>query len=90
MGAPPGPESCEGIRFLDEKNLKIRTLSESEEAALLACCSPCLQDLVKFAVNTGFRLGEILNLRWEEVDLEGGMLRMIVRKNRHVGDAAER
>jgi integrase len=60
----------------------IRTLSESEETTLLACCSPDLQDLVKFAINTGLRLGEILNLKWEEVDLGAGVPHMMVRKNR--------
>jgi integrase len=71
-----------GVRFLYENNLKIRTLSESEETTLLACCSPYLQDLVKFAINTGLRLGEILNLKWEEAELGAGVLHMMVRKNR--------
>jgi integrase len=51
-----------GIRFLDENNLKLRMLSEREEAALLWCCSPYLQDLVTFAINTGLPLGDILNV----------------------------
>jgi len=79
-----GRNPVRGVRFLDENNLKIRTLSESEETTLLAYCSPYLQDLVRFAIHTGLRLGEILNLRWEEVDLEGGMLHLIVRKNRRM------
>lgn len=44
-------------------------LSEEEESLLLSHCSPYLQDLVTFAMNTGLRLGEILKLKWEEVDL---------------------
>ncbi len=32
-------------------------------------------------MNTGLRLGEILNLRWEEVDLENAVIKMLVRKN---------
>jgi len=73
-----------GVRFLDENNLKVRTLSEEEEARLLSRCSPYLQDLVAFAINTGLRLGEILKLKWEEVDLENGILNLPVRKNRRM------
>jgi len=79
-----GRNPVKGVRFLDENNLKVRTLSESEEAGLLASCSPYLQDMIKFAINTGLRLGEILNLKWEEVDLEARLIRMIVRKNRRM------
>ena len=48
----------------------VRVLSETEESLLLSHCSPYLQDLVVFAVNTGFRLSDILNLTWEVVDLD--------------------
>ena len=65
MGLHRGRNPVKGVRFLYENNFMIRTLPESEEWALMACCSPYLQDLVKFAINTGLRLGEILNLRWE-------------------------
>ena len=67
-----------------EDNLKLRTLSEREEAALIECCSPYLQDLVVFAIHTGLRLGEILNLKWEEVDLENGIVKTLVQKNRRM------
>jgi integrase len=50
----------------------------------LSCCSPYLQDLVTFAINTGLRLGDILNLKWEEVDLEKGILNTLVRKRRRM------
>jgi integrase len=79
-----GRNPVRGVRFLDENNLKLRTLSEGEEEALLSCCSPYLQDLLIFAINTGLRLGEILNLKWEEVDLENGIIKMLVRKNRRM------
>ena len=52
--------------------------------ALIKCCSPYLQDLVLFALNTGLRLGEILNLKWDEVDLENSAIQMLVRKNRRM------
>jgi integrase len=79
-----GRNPVKGVRFLDENNLKLRTLSEEEEGSLLRCCAPFLQDLVIFAIYTGLRLGEILNLKWEEVDLDSGIITMVVRKNRRV------
>jgi len=37
-----------------------------------------------FAINTGLRIGEIQNLKWEEVELENGIIKMLVRKNRRM------
>ncbi|HTX35082.1 MAG TPA: site-specific integrase [Bryobacteraceae bacterium] len=79
-----GRNPVKGVKFLDENNLKLRTLSDEEEAALLSHCPPCIHDLVTFAVNTGLRLGDIFALQWREVDLEKGMLKMVVRKNRRI------
>jgi len=79
-----GRNPVKGVKFLEEDNLQIRSLSEAEEEKLLECCSPYLQDLVKFAIHTGLRIGEILNLKWEEVDLENAVIQMLVRKNRRM------
>jgi integrase len=79
-----GRNPVKAVKFLPEDNLQFRALTEAEEQALIEHCSPYLQDLVVFAVNTGLRHGEILNLKWEEVDLERSMLRMLVRKNRRI------
>jgi hypothetical protein len=57
-----GKNPVKGVKFLDEDNDMARVLSDAEESLLLSHCSPYLQDLVIFAVNTGFRLGDILNL----------------------------
>jgi integrase len=79
-----GRNPVKGVQFLPENNLQFRSLSDTEEAALIRCCSPYLQDLVRFAINTGLRLGEILNLKWEEVDLEEGILKILVKKTRRM------
>ncbi len=79
-----GRNPVRSVKFLAEENLQCRFLSKEEEEKLLSACSPYLQDLVMFAVNTGLRLGEILNLKWEEVDLERGVLKVLVRKNRRL------
>ncbi len=75
-----GRNPMKGIRFLSENNLQVRSLSDAEEAALIRHCSPYLQDLVTFAINTGFRFGDILDLKWEEVDIENNTIKMRIRK----------
>jgi integrase len=79
-----GRNPVRGVKFLEEDNLQVRFLSAVEEEDLLRCCSPYLQDLVTFALNTGLRLGEILNLKWKEVDLENALVKMLVQKNRRM------
>ena len=45
-----------------------RWLSMEEEVRLLQGCAPWLHDLVTFALHTGMRMGEILELTWRGVD----------------------
>ena len=85
-GLYSGKNPLKGVKFLAENNEMLRVLSEQEEAKLLSCCSPYLQDLVTFAINTGFRLGEILNLKWKELDLENATIKVLVKKNRRMLD----
>jgi integrase len=79
-----GRNPVKGVKFLAEDNLKIRTVSEAEEALLISMSSPYLQDLVTFAINTGLRLGDILNLNWEEVDLANKAINKRVQKTQRV------
>lgn len=46
------------------------------KAAELHKRAPYLADLIRVAVNTGCRRGELLGLRWSQVDLEGGVIRL--------------
>jgi integrase len=66
---------------------RIRYLSEAEIPALLGACekqvtSPWLYPLVALALNTGARQGELLQLRWEDLDLERGLIYFGKTKNR--------
>ena len=58
-----------------------RWLTANEEERLLAASSPWLQEIILFALHTGMRQGEILNLRWEEVDFTRGTLMVMKSKN---------
>ena len=57
-----------------------RTLTPSELAALAASLNkaearhPAPVAAIRFATTTGLRIGEILNIRWEDVDAEHGRL----------------
>lgn len=51
-----------------------RILTPEEEERLLACSPPHLEPIIITALNTGMRKGEILSLRWEDVDLENNVI----------------
>ena len=51
-----------------ENNKRDRWLSDEEEGRLLDACTPWLKNLVLFALCTGMRMGEILELTWRGVD----------------------
>ncbi|MDH4083481.1 MAG: tyrosine-type recombinase/integrase [Nitrospira sp.] len=58
-----------------------RWLAANEEKRLLAASSPWLQEIIRFALNTGMRQGEILNLLWQDVDFTRGTLIVMKSKN---------
>jgi integrase len=68
---------------------RVRFLTRDERARLLAACEelghPYLRTIVVIALSTGMRLGEIMNLRWELIDvrerLAVGHARVLETKN---------
>jgi integrase len=56
------------IRMLREPKRRIRFLSREEADRLINALPPHLQPVVQFALATGCRMGEILNLEWCRVD----------------------
>jgi len=79
-----GRNPVKGLKLLSENNLQFRSLTEEEESRLLRCCSPYLQDLVTFAIHTGMRLGDILNLKCEEVDIGQDAITFLVQKTQRI------
>ena len=64
---------------------RTRRLNEGEEEALLAACdrgrTPLLRPLIVTAIETGMRRGELLALRWEDLDLKSGVAHLEMTKN---------
>lgn len=64
-----------------ENNKRDRWLSIEEEAPLLQGCAPWLHQLVIFALHTGMRMGEILELTWRGVDFSRRTVMVVRSKN---------
>jgi integrase len=64
---------------------RVRYLDDKEREALLKACqesnNPYLFPVVVLALSTGMRQGEIMNLRWEDVDLLKGRIVLHETKN---------
>ena len=69
------------VKMFREDNMRERFLTPEEEDTLLRACLPGLRPVVLTALTTGMRLGEILRLRWEDVDLEGRRITVRMSKN---------
>jgi integrase len=72
------------VKFFREFNNRLRILSPEEEEKLLPNAIPYLQDLIRFALNTGLRVGEIFSLRWSHVDLQRGILAVFASKTQTI------
>lgn len=66
--------------FSENDTQKERILTYAEEARLLDHSPDYLRPVLIIALNTGMRRGEILRLRWEDVDLDQGHI--AVRKTK--------
>ena len=60
---------------------RVRYLQPTELRALLAACPDWLRPIAALAAFTAMRRGEILNLRWLDVDMKGGRLLLPQTKN---------
>jgi integrase len=69
------------VKMLPENNKRLRYLSKEECAELIGKCDTHVKPIVIMALNTGMRKGEILSLRWENVDLKHGFILLSMTKN---------
>jgi len=75
------------VRRPPEPPGRVRFLSPDERQRLLGACQQSanafLYLLVVLAISTGCRRTELCRLRWPQVDLERGILRLVTTKNKH-------
>ncbi len=69
------------VKPLRGENKRLRFLSQDEIQALLNSCEPHLYPIVFTALNTGMRKSEILNLKWQQIDLKHGFILLEKTKN---------
>lgn len=82
-----GKNPCNAVKKGAEPTERTRYLQKHEMDALLAVCHPRLRPVVACALRTGMRSREILDLQWESVDLNAGLIHLRKTKNnkiRHV------
>lgn len=61
------------VKCIRLTNKKMRPFTKDEFTGLCVTIQePWLVDIVRFAVLTGLRRGEIMNLRWDDLDVVGG------------------
>ena len=68
-------------KLLEENNRRLRYLSKEQCQRLIDVCDKHLRPIVICALNTGMRKGEILKLRWDNVDLKHGFILLELTKN---------
>jgi integrase len=68
--------------FFEERNDRVRFLEEDEIKRLLDVSPPYLANLIKGAIFTGLRKGDLFNLKWSDVNLERGFLNYREQKKR--------
>jgi len=73
---------------LKGEKTRLRYLAVDECNRLIAECPDWLKTIVVFALNTGMRRGEILSLRWKDIDMKNGFI-LISNTNTKTGQKRE-
>lgn len=72
---------AKSVQFLREPEGRVRYLEKEEIVKLLSKSSARLKPIVIVALNTGMRRGEILNLKWHDVDFQRDIISLFDTKN---------
>jgi integrase len=67
-----GPNPCHAVKPLREGPSPRKVLTPMDEVKLQAHVTPPVHAFIMLALNTGCRRGELLSLRWEDVEIEDG------------------
>ncbi|MCD6256493.1 tyrosine-type recombinase/integrase [Candidatus Aerophobetes bacterium] len=77
-------------KFFKENNHRLRYLTKEEIKALYNAAAEHLKPIIVIALNTGMRKGEILNLKWEDIDFRQKIIYIKYEKRREKRDTNER
>jgi len=69
------------VKLLKGEVNRVRFLMPEEIQVLLSNCCDHLRPIVTVALNTGMRKGELLGLRWDQVNLDQGIISILDTKN---------
>ena len=69
------------IKLFKENNERVRFLEKEEVPVLLANSGPHLKPILLLALNTGMRKGEILGLKWQDIDFKRGIAHLSQTKS---------
>ena len=75
-----GKNPVKGIKLFKEQP-RLRFLEKEEIFKLLANCDEHLKPIVLVALHTGMRKGEILNLKWHDIDFKRDIAYLYQTKN---------
>ena len=81
-----GRSPMRDVTMLEENPARLRYLSQNEWAKLYDESPEHLKTLFLTLVSTGLRLGEALNLTWDKVDFENGILHVADSKSKRPRD----
>ena len=62
------------VKLLKGEVRRVRFLMPDEIQILLSNCPAHIKPIVTLAVHTGMRKGELLGLKWEQVNFEQGII----------------
>ncbi len=68
------PLALPEVRGLPANNKRVRYLTDNEEGQLLDALPAYLRPLVLVAIHTGMRRGEMLALKWDDIDFVSGTI----------------
>ncbi|MEW6675413.1 MAG: site-specific integrase [Nitrospirota bacterium] len=72
------------VKLLKQPPGRLRYLEREEINNLLDACAPHLRPIIVAGLNTGMRKGEILNLKWSDVDLKNRRITLTNTKNNEI------
>lgn len=76
-----GENPVRKVKLFKENNQRLRFLEKEEMSKLLGNCNKTLRSIVILAINTGMRKGEIMGLKWRDIDFQRGIIYLYYTKN---------